>query len=224
MAWISHVCLGVQNLYEAAHRLREETGLASYDGGWFRAGMANRIVPVGSDQYIEVESLIDPRMAEREKGAEYFLDFTDYLHRATEDGDALIGWAMRTDSLHELRAVADRLGFEVGDRPRRGRIRPDGSQLESYAGPPSARVWPRGLPIFQYRPDPAQGPGKLAAEHRGVEPRGFAWLEIGGDERVVREWLGPEGADAPVRLVGGEPGVRAVAVATDDGAVVVGRG
>ena len=75
MARLSHVCLGVQNLYEGAHRLREETGLENYDSGWFRAGMANRIFPVGNDQYIEVESLIDPRMAERAKGRGFFLDF-----------------------------------------------------------------------------------------------------------------------------------------------------
>ena len=223
MAWISHVCLGAQNLYEAAYRLREETGLESYDGGWFRAGMANRIVPVGNDQYIEVESLIDPRMAERSKGAEYFLDFADYLRRATHEGDALIGWCLRTDTLDELRGVARRLRFDVPDGPRRGRIRPDGSQLQSYAGPPSARVWPRGLPIYQYRPQPEQAPGLVEVRHRGVRPRGIACLEVGGDEQEVRDWLGPEGAGVPVRLVGGKPGVRAIRVATDDGDIVIRR-
>jgi Glyoxalase-like domain len=223
MARLSHVCLGVQNLYEGAHRLREETGLENYDGGWFRAGMANRIFPVGNDQYIEVESLIDRRMAERARGAEYFLDFVDYLDRETEDGDGLIGWCIRADSLDELRQIGQRVGFTLPDGPREGRIRPDGEVLRAYGEPPSVRMWPHGLPNFLYYPDPDRAPGMIPVEHRGVEPRGIAWLELGGDERKIRDWLGAEAADVPLRFVGGEPGIRAVGIATDNGEIVVRR-
>ena len=219
---ISHVCLGAQNLYEAAYRLREETGLESYDGGWFRAGMAVRFVPVGDDQFIEVESLIDPRMAERIRGAEYFGDFPDYLRSATVHGDALIGWCVRVNSAGELEQIARRLGRH-GIGPRRGSsIRPDGRQRSGFAFPPSSETWPRGVPTVVFYPDPEDRPGAGQAAHR-VAPSGIAWLELGGDEAEVRDFLGPEGEHLPLRFVGGAAGVRAVAIATDDGEIVIRR-
>jgi len=223
MARLSHVCLGVQNLYEAAHRLREETGLNNYDGGWFSAGMANRIVPVGNDQYIEVESLIDQRMAERSKGAPYFQDFVDYLHASTEHGDALIGWCIRAQDLDELKQIGRRVGFDLPEEPYNGRVRPDGKVLKAYGAPPSAEMWPQGMPNFLYYPEPDTAPALTPVEHRGFAPQGIAWLELGGDEQKIRDWLGPEASDLPLRFVDGAPGIRAVGIATDNGEIVVRR-
>lgn len=221
MAEISHVCLGAQNVYEAAHRLREETGLASYDGGWFTAGMAVRFVPLGNRQFLEIESLIDPRMAARSRAAEYFGDFPAYLERATAAGDALIGWCVRVDDMDEMCRLAARLGHDVG--PLRGSsIRPDGRQRHGHAFPPSSWSWPRGLPTFVHYPDPADHASAGTADHR-VAPAGVAWLELGGDEREIGAWLGPEGAHLPLRFAGGAPGIRALAVATPGGELIIRR-
>jgi hypothetical protein len=51
--------VGPRNLYEGCHRFREEFGLDNYDGGWFRGtGIANRIVPLDREIYIEIESAV----------------------------------------------------------------------------------------------------------------------------------------------------------------------
>ena len=69
--------------------------------------------------------------------------------------------------------------------------------------------------------------GHLAGAASGPHPRsqhpsgatGIAWLELGGDEVRLREWLG--GADLPIRVVDGEPGLRAVGLRESSGAEVV---
>ncbi len=64
MLKIDHVALCSTNLYETAYQLRDESGLESYEGGYFRGGgVAQRVVPLGNDQYIEIESVIDPEEA-----------------------------------------------------------------------------------------------------------------------------------------------------------------
>jgi hypothetical protein len=209
---ISHVCYACQNLYEAAARLRDTTGLDTYDGGWFANGLANRIMPLGNNQYIEVESLIDRNMA---KGsALWFAGETD------KRGDALLGWLIRVETKAELDSVGRRLGKEPQFMSfPQNRMRPDGSKIEAFVVPPTPETWPRGLPNFVFWPDLSRHPDRIAAAHR-VKPQGIAWVETGGSEAEIREWLGPEGEKLPVRFVGGEPGLRAVAVATATGEIV----
>jgi hypothetical protein len=209
------VCIGAQNYFEAAYRLREETGLESYDGGWFRSGIGNRIVPLGNDQYVEIESVIDPVMAEGHAIARYIADSV-----SLNGGDALVGWCVRTDTLDELERVGARLGLDV--RLVRNRVRPDGSEVEYYTVPLSIDVWPKGLPSFLFWPVAEEHPGRGYAAHR-VTPRGIAWVEVGGAENELRDWLGPEGASLHVRFAGGAPGVRAVGIATGGPEIVVRR-
>ena len=128
--------------------------------------MAVRFVPLGNRQFLEIESLIDPRMAARSRAAEYFGDFPAYLERATAAGDALIGWCVRVDDMDEMCRLAARLGHDVG--PLRGSsIRPDGRQRHGHAFPPSSWSWPRGLPTFVHYPDPA--------DHASAGPRITGW-------------------------------------------------
>ena len=61
-------------------------------------------------------------------------------------------------------------------------------------------------------------PGRTAVEHPSGAT-GIAWLELGGDEARLREWLG--GAELPIRVVDGEPGLRAVGLRGPSGAEVV---
>ena len=152
MLHVDHVCLGCQNLYEAAARLREETGFESYDGGWGSIGNALRVVPLESGQYLEVESIIDHRRAATSAMAQYFIG-------QTEKGDKLLGWVLRVDTLDELQEIAIRIGrpnAKLG--PFAARHRPDGTSVEVYATPPSIEVWPFGMPNFVFWPPTTRHP------------------------------------------------------------------
>ncbi|MEU7043437.1 VOC family protein [Streptomyces varsoviensis] len=65
MFHLGHLCLGVRELDDGVRRVREETGLAHYDGGAFAAGIANTIFPLGEDACLEVEA-VTAHAAERE--------------------------------------------------------------------------------------------------------------------------------------------------------------
>jgi hypothetical protein len=215
MIYIDHVCIGCQNLYESAARLRKETKLDNYDGGWGSIGNALRVVPLGNHQYLEVESIIDARKAAGSAMAQYFSD-------RTVTGDALIGWVLRVDTLDELTEIAARIGRTKNVGPFTARHMPDGAAVQVYATPPSIETWPKGIPNFVYWPETTMHPGNGAARH-WVQPHGIAWIELGGNEKEILEWIGPGGNDLPLRFTGGDPGLRAVAVNTSLGEKVVRR-
>lgn len=215
MIHIDHVCIACQNLYEAAARLRRETKLNNYDGGWGSIGNALRVFPLGNFQYLEVESIIDRYRAENSPMAQHFL-------RETAAGDVLLGWVLRVDTLEELVEIGNRLRGSPQVGPFTARLKPDGTAVQVNATPPSIDAWPKGLPNFVYWPETTIHPGNESAQHY-VQPRGISWIEVGGEESVIREWIGPGGSDLPIRFVGGDPGVRAIAVATSAGEVVVRR-
>lgn len=216
MLHIDHVCIASQNLYEAAARLRRETGLASYDGGWFAAGMAVRIVPLGNHQYLEVESVIDARRAAGQPIAEHFLKNT------ASGADCMIGWCLRVDTLEELQAIAARIGTTLPEIPVGARLLPDGTTIQVFGTPNSIDVWPTGRPNFLYWPQTTLHPGHGRAEH-WVQPTRIAWMELGGEEGELRAWIGDGVDDLPLRFVGGTPGIKAVAVATVNGEIVIRR-
>jgi hypothetical protein len=60
------------------------------------------------------------------------------------------------------------------------------------------------LPFFIARDHGIRDPSE------GAGAGGIAWVEVGGDAERLERWLG--GADLPVRVVDGEPGVHAFGV------------
>ena len=61
---------------------------------------------------------------------------------------------------------------------------------------------------------------QLAAEHK-VQPSGFEFVELAGDEAAIKEWIG-EGADTlPLRYVSGPPALKAVGIKTANGLVAL---
>ena len=215
MIHIDHICLGCQNLYEAAARLRRETKLNNYDGGWGSIGNALRVVPLGNHQYLEVESIIDQKGAAGKPMAEYFM-------QRTVSGDALIGWVLRLDTLDELTGIAERIGRTTNVGPFTARLKPDGTAVQVCATPNSIEAWPKGLPNFVYWPETTIHPGNEKAHH-WIQPSGISWVEIGGEAGAIREWIGAGAGDLPLRFVGGEPGVRAVAIKTSVGEILIRR-
>lgn len=203
---IDHVVYGVQDLEAAATWVKQEFGLGSVPGGHHPGwGTGNRIVPLGAS-YIELLAPVDPAVAGQTELGRALLD-------VVAEGNRFFGWCISTE---DVDAVAARLGLSVAAGTRE---RPDGTVLRwRSAGLDRTLVEP-SLPFFITWDVPADlHPSRTAADHVGT-PQGIAWLEIGGDAIRVNEWL--DGSELPVRVVGGPPGVLAVAVATDSGEIVV---
>lgn len=197
MVALDHVILASADPQGSADRLRREHGLGSVPGGRHAGrGTANRIVPLGSD-YLEIVGVVD----EEEALAD---EFGRWVLEGAAGGERLLGWCLRVPDIDE---VAGRIGLRVTSWTR---TRPDGRSLRwRLAGLPEAMREP-SLPFFIQWGVPAdRHPGRSRAEHESG-PTGIAWVEVSGDSDRVRTWIGD--ADLPVRVEGGTPGVRAVAV------------
>jgi Glyoxalase-like domain len=206
MLRLDHVVFAVPDLDEAAVRFREAFGLDSTEGGRHeRWGTANRIVPLG-DEYVELVAAVDETAAARTRFG------SGVLERASGGG----GWFTMAAVAEDLDAVAARLGLEIGSGSR---TRPDGEILRwRSAGldDPRREPW---MPFFLAWDVPDElHPGRTRAGH-GVQAEGIAWVEVGGGAERLREWLG--GEELPIRVIGGEPGLRRVGVATSHGETVI---
>jgi hypothetical protein len=219
MIEIDHICIAVQNVYEGSQRLRDETGLGHYEGGWFPAfGLANRIFPLGKDTYIEVESVIDTFALKRG------LDSAKLFHDAAANGDVFLGWCARTNSREELEELSRRSGVEIISDSLR--VRPDGSTRISTRVPASGYCWRRGVPnLFFYNEDNiAQHPDRIAPDFGTTKPAGIAWMEVGGSRADMAAWIGDSAASSmPLDYNGKKPGLYAVAVKTEQGELVIRR-
>jgi hypothetical protein len=109
------------------------------------------------------------------------------LQAAIAGGDRLLGWAVAID---DVGAAAARLGTAISTVGRQGRTARLTAVGESLAEP--------CLPFFIER-DAATAPATA-----------ISWIEVAGDARRIERWLG--GADLPVRVVDGEPAVRALGI------------
>jgi hypothetical protein len=231
---IDHACIGARNIYDGFERLRDETGFDSYDGGWNPGmGVGQRIVPLGSKTYIEINSVVDRDMALTHFHGRWY----EAVLSDAEREDRFMGWVIATDSIDELNAIGERLGLEIahegkwvdGKETAWKRRRPNGKSHRNENVPDDRHHgWPRGLPMFMHWPAENQGdhpdliPEALGVAHRGPTPRGIAWVEV-GDEKLTRQWLGPVIDDLDVRFVDGPAGLYALAVSTDAGEVVIRR-
>ena len=202
-ARIDHVLYGVRDLELAAGRFEAAYGLTAAGGGSHgELGTANRLIPIG-DQYLELITVADPASPH---------PLAVVLGAWIAGGDRFFSMAIEVD---DVDTTAERLESTVLDGTRTG---PDGATVTfRLAGFETALA--ERVPFFiewgNGREHRLPAPGAAANPHA----RGVAWVELGGDVERVRAWLG--GDVDGVRLVGGEPGVRAMAVATNDGEVVV---
>jgi hypothetical protein len=184
---IDHVIYGTADLDLAAARAEEVLGLSAVAGGRHEGiGTHNRIVPLGDGSYIELLAVADPDEA---KGSA----IGAALQAAIARGEGLLGWAV---AVEDLGPTAARLGTPITGVRRQGlNARLTGVQ-ESLAEP--------CLPFFIER---APGRGSALAAN---DPGAISWIEVAGDSGRLERWLG--GATLPVRVLDGEPGVRAIAI------------
>lgn len=206
MLRLDHAVYAVADLDDAAARFREAFGLDSVAGGRHeRWGTANRIVPLG-DQYLELVAAV-----EREAAA-----VGGFGRAVMERADAGGGWITLAVATDDLYGIAARLALEVESGSR---TRPDGLVVRWRMAGLDDRWREPWMPFFIAWdvPDELQ-PGRARAGH-GVTAQEIAWVEVAGDAGRLRDWIGGEGL--PIRVIGGEPGVRRVAVATTDADVVI---
>jgi Glyoxalase-like domain len=204
---IDHVLYAVRDLDAAGAELAQRHGLGSVAGGshpdW---GTANLIIPLG-ESYLELIAVVDPALAAT-------TGVGSAVGGATAEGDRLFGWCVAVD---DLDAVARRLGLDLMPGSR---TRPDGTTLSWRLAGTEVGLRDGALPFFiEWDGPPELHPGATPADHR-CRPSGIAWVEVTGDERRLREWLGRE-AGLPVRVTDGVPSLARVAVATADGELVL---
>lgn len=193
---VDHIVMGVADLDDATAWLAEQ-GITALPGGthphW---GTANRIVPLGS-AYLELVAVMDPDVAATSAFGSWVA--------AQARGDAEWGWAVRP---HDIAATAERLDLDVVPGSR---VRPDGVMLSwQLAGVPDERS-DRSLPFFIAWGDGAPMPGEAAVTHDAGTVR-LRGLTVGGDDAVLRDWLG--GAIDGVVVSSGRAGVLAVVLTT----------
>lgn len=205
MIAIDHICLGVQNVFEGALRLSKETGFGYYDGGYFpNFGLANRIFPLGDGTYIEVEGVADVYAFNAGNRAAH------HFYTSCAEGDVFMGWCARVDSREELDRIARRLGSDVFEGAMR--VRPDGKSGWSARAPDTFRCWSAGLPNFFLVEDIGAHPSRLPSQYGTVAPGGIAWMELGGTEEEMDDYLGIHSRDLGLRFNGKGHGLHAVAV------------
>lgn len=182
---IDHLIYATSDLDAAATRVEAAIGVAAVAGGRHDGiGTHNLIVPLGGG-YLELLAVIDPAEAARSALGSAIQE------RVASHGDGLFAWAVAVD---DVAPVAARLGTDVTTIARKGLTARLTGVAEAMRDPL--------LPFFI-----ARDPG-VADPAAGGGAGGIAWIEAGGDPARLERWLG--GADLPVRVVAGEPGVHAL--------------
>jgi hypothetical protein len=185
---IDHVIYASGDLDAAAARVEQELGVAAVGGGRHEGiGTHNRIVPLDNG-YIELLAIADP-------GEAAGSDLGRAVQARIESvGDGLMGWAVVVD---DVGPIAARTGSQVTTIAREGMSAHLTGLAEAMADP--------YLPFFIARDPGVRGPVPRA------DADAITWVEVAGDERHLRDWLG--GDELPVRVVDGAPaGVRAAGI------------
>jgi hypothetical protein len=184
---IDHVIFAAADLEAAAARVAGELGVAIAGGGRHDGmGTENRIVPLGGG-YLEILAVVDPGEA---AGSALGRQVAE---RIFGHGDGLIGWAVSVD---DAGAEAQRLGASLSTISRDGFSARLAGVVEAMRDP--------YLPFFVQRDQGVANPGTAGPVG------GIAWIELAGDPTRLDDWLG--GAELPVRVVAGTPGVRAIGI------------
>ena len=174
-----------------------------------RFGTRNSILPLTEGTYLEVVEVLDHPASDK-------APFGQAVRAASEAGGGWLGWVVAVDDIGKVEA---RLGRESvpGNRHR-----PDGTELK----------W-RQLGIKGLMADP-QVPYFIEWDDMTVHPSAGAdtsvridHLQIAGDPKRVREWLGPDdtfdkgGIDFTFLAPHGTPGLLSVTFDTPDGKVTI---
>ncbi len=181
---IDHVVYGTADLDAAAARVQDALALEVLPGGrHVGMGTHNRIVPLGDGSYLELLAVLDPVEAAASP-------FGALVQRAIAGGDGLLAWAV---AVEDVQPVATRIGTAISSIARQG--------MSARLTGVEEALTTAYLPFFIER-----GADRPAPE----SPAAITCVELAGDARRLEAWLGA--AALPVRVVDGQPAVRAVTI------------
>jgi hypothetical protein len=201
-----HAIYAVRDFEAAARRFWDDHGLAAVPGGRHAGwGTANWIVPLGPS-YLELIGVENEEEASRSFLGRHLID-------VLREGERFIGWCVRPELFDE---AVERAGLDASEGSR---VRPDGAQVSWRSAGVEEAMQDPSLPFFiEWLVPDEPHPGRMAAKHR-VQPLGISWIEVQGDESVLRSWLGDE--SLPVRVFPGSPALLSVGIETPGAEVVV---
>ena len=214
---LDHFSITSPNLFYGAHRLRLESTLSCYDGGHFLNGdHANRIFPLGANTYLELGGIVNAQSVADPKTRPWWYDKVQTV------GECFTGFGLRVDTLDELREVARKKRYEIAQAPIT-RIWPNGYVLRALSAPSTLTSWPKGLPNWYWFEDfpmhPSGQPPSTAPKI--TRPDGIAWIEVGGTEEDMYDWLEVPAGTFPFRFNGKLPGLYAIGVKAMKGGEIV---
>ena len=61
---------------------------------------------------------------------------------------------------------------------------------------------------------------QIPAEHK-VQPTGFDFIEVAGEEAAIKEWIGEGVEKLPLRYTAGPPALKAVGIKTASGMITL---
>jgi hypothetical protein len=214
---LDHVSISSRNLFYGAHRLRLESTLSFYDGGHLLNGdIANRIFPLGSNTYLELNGIVNAQAVTDPKNRPWWYEKVQAV------GECFTGLGFTVDTLDELKAIAARKRYTVAQEPTT-RIWPNGYAMRAFPAPSVMTTWPKGLPNWYWFEDfPMHPSGQPPTTAPGItRPDGIAWIEVGGSEKDMYDWLDVPARTFPFRFNGQAPGVYAIGVKTMKGGEIV---
>lgn len=214
---LDHFSISSPNLYYGAHRLRLESTLSFYDGGHFSNGdHANRIFPLGLNTYLELNGIVNAESVADPKNRPWWYE------RVQTVGECFTGLGFRVDTLEELQAIAKRKNYTIAQAPTT-RVWPNGYAMRAHSAPSTQATWTKGLPNWYWFEDlPMHPSGQPPLSWPNItRPDGIAWIEVGGTEKEMYDWLEVPKGTFPFKFNGKLPGLYALGVKTMKGGEIV---
>jgi hypothetical protein len=91
----------------------------------------------------------------------------------------------------------------------------------SARAPDTFRCWKAGLPNFFYIEDMPGHPSRQLASYGTATPQGVAWLELGGTDEEMSDYLGVKASSLGLRFNEKEHGLHAMCMKTSRGQAVI---
>lgn len=199
---INNVIFAVRDLAATSERLLCEYGLHSTPVP-YPYGITMHVMHVGGRQFLELMGSHDETSNEARQLAE-----------VVETGDRVLQWEIRTD---DIDAVARRLKRSPIERTYHSS---DGRLLDAYRTIRDDSGWRCEFPPFvQYNLPGRVEPPELVITDTGLTLSGFAWIEVGGSESALSDWVGA--AELPLRFIPGSPGPKAAAISSSEGEILL---
>ncbi|UYM06965.1 VOC family protein [Solicola gregarius] len=210
---LDHVsfAVGPDGLAGTTNRLTELLDAKFVDGGVHpRFGTRNMILPLESDQYLEIVEVLDHPASDK-------APFGQAVRERSEAGGGWLGWVVAVD---DIGPVEHRIGRHAVPGNRR---RPDGYNLEWQ------QIGVKGLQSDPQLPFVVSWdiPSSEHPSQSGPATTRLASLEIAGNPQRVTDWLGEpaldalEGIEVDWVAPNGMPGIVAARFETPQGPVRV---